>query len=87
MHRIYIHRGHPHSTYAQKSPKLDPLPPLCAIVRIWLDPSPSPLCVRTMWINNNLLITNKNKKFINLSQNQKVFVSKTGQPVNMSFKH
>ena len=27
MHRIYIHRGHPHSTYAQKSPKLDPLPP------------------------------------------------------------
>ena len=47
MHRIYIHRGHPHSTYAQKSPKLDLLPPLCAIVRIWLDP---PLCVRTVYI-------------------------------------
>ena len=47
MHRIYIHRGHPHSTYAQKSPKLDPLPPLCAIARIWLDP---PLCVRTVYI-------------------------------------
>ena len=60
---------------------LKPPHPLYAIVRIWVDPSPSPLCVRTMWINN------KNKKFINLSQNQKVFLSKTGQLVNMSFKH
>ena len=36
---------------------LKPPHPLYAIVRIWVDPSPSPLCVRTMWINNNLLIT------------------------------
>ena len=25
-------------------------PPLYALVRIWLDPSPPPLCVRTMWM-------------------------------------
>ena len=27
-----------------------PLPPLQAIVRIWLDPFPPPLCVCTMWM-------------------------------------
>ena len=39
--------GNPHSTYAQKSSKLDPLP-LYAIARIWLDP---PLCVSTFYIS------------------------------------
>ena len=34
--------------YAQNSPKLDPHSPLYAIVRIWLDPSPPPLCVVTI---------------------------------------
>ena len=45
-------RSHPHSTYAQKSPKLNPPPPLYAIVRICLDPSPPLLCVRTMWMTS-----------------------------------
>ena len=42
-------KGRPHSTYAQKSPKLDPPPPLYAIVRIWLDLL---LCVRTLYIHS-----------------------------------
>ena len=29
---------------------LKPPSPLHAIVRIWLDPSPPPLCIRTMWM-------------------------------------
>ena len=40
-------KGSSHSTYAQKLPKLDPPPPLYAIVSIWLD---TPLCVRTVYI-------------------------------------
>ena len=31
-----------------------PPPPLYAMVRIWLDPSPPPLCVRTMWMTPKL---------------------------------
>ena len=39
--RIFVYRGHPHSAYAQKSPKLDlPLPS-------WFD---LPLCVRTFYL-------------------------------------
>ena len=34
--RIIVYRGHPYSTYAQKSPQLDPPHPLYKIVRIWI---------------------------------------------------
>ena len=36
-------------TYATLNPL--PPPPLYAIVRIWLDPSPTPLFLRTMWMS------------------------------------
>ena len=51
LHYFYLW-GHPHSMYAQKLAKLEPPPPplLYAIVCIWLDPSPHPLCVCPMWM-------------------------------------
>ena len=35
-----------------------PPPPLYEIARIWLDPSRPRLCVRTMWMNPNLISPN-----------------------------
>ena len=41
-------RGHPHSTYAQKSPKLDPPTPLYTIIHTW--PPPPLTFMRTYFL-------------------------------------